>query len=121
MTIKLATLYQIRNADFTFNKGDRITEAVKAYIEIGTHKHKQLLLVTDLDDKDMYIGYEFLYKHNSNISFATKEWEFTNCSEQCHSDKTTHLHCLESNLNDILADNIEWEEVWISSLNFVGN
>ena len=121
VTIKLATPYQVKNADGTLNKGGRITEAVKAYIEIGTHKHKQLLLVTDLGDEDMYIGYEFLYKHNPNINFATGEWEFTNCPKQCHSDKATHLRCLESDLDDILADNIEWEKAWISFLDFVGN
>ena len=55
----------------------------------------------------MYISYEFLYKHNSNINFATEEWEFTNCSKQCHSDKATHLRCLESDLDDILADTLE--------------
>ena len=121
VTIKLATLYQVRNVDNTLNKGGCITEAVKAYIEIGAHKHKQLLLVTDLDDKDMYIGYKFLYKHNPNINFTTREWEFTNCSEQCHSDKATHLCCLESNLDDILADTLEWKAAWILSLDFVEN
>ena len=121
VTIKLATLYQVRNANNTLNKGGHITEAIKAYIEIGTHKHKQLLLVTDLDDKDMYIGYEFLYKHNPTINFATREWEFTNCPEQCHSDKAIYLPCLKSELDEILADNIEQEEAFILFLNFVEN
>ena len=107
--------------DNTLNKGGRITEAVKAYIEIGTHKHKQLLLVTNLDDKDMYIGYEFLYKYNLNLNFATREWEFTNCPEQCHSNKAIHLRCLETELDDILADSLKQKAAWISSLDFVGN
>ena len=81
VTIKLATLYQVRNADNTLNKGGCITEAVKAYIEIEIHKYKQLLFVTNLGDKDMYIDYEFLYKYNPKINFATREWEFTNCPE----------------------------------------
>ena len=67
ITTKLANLYEVRNADGTSNKAGNIIHAVRAYIEIGTHKHTQYLLVTNLGDKDMYIGYQFLHRHNSEI------------------------------------------------------
>ena len=61
--IKLANPYIVYNADGTENKAGRITHALRAYLEIGTHKHTQYLLVTDLSDKDMYLGYKFLHHH----------------------------------------------------------
>ena len=67
VTNKLATPYEVRNADGTSNKAGNITHAVRAYIEIETHKHTQYLLVTNLGDKDMYIGYQFLHRHNPEI------------------------------------------------------
>ena len=57
VTTKLATPYEVRNANGTPNKAGQITHALRAYIEIGTHKHTQYLLVTNLGDKDMFIGY----------------------------------------------------------------
>ena len=84
ITTKLANPYEVRNADGTSNKAGNITHAVRAYIEIGTHKHTQYLLVTNLGDKDMYIGYQFLHRHNPEIDWAKGDWKFTRCSESCH-------------------------------------
>lgn len=121
VTTKLATAYQVRNADNTLNKAGRITHAVKAYIEIETHKHTQQLLVTDLGDKDVYIGYEFLYKHNSTINWAAGEWEFTRCPEICKPDKAVKTWCLESDIGYLedLAQ-LELMGIWDSSLDEIG-
>jgi len=64
---KLANLYCIINADGTPNKAGQITEYVQAYVEIGSHKTTQHLFVTNLGNKEMMIGYLYLYKHNPNI------------------------------------------------------
>ena len=61
VTSKLATPYNITNADGTPNKSGRITHYVHTYLNIGTHWSKYLFLVTDLDNKDAMIGYTFLY------------------------------------------------------------
>ncbi|KAI0685886.1 hypothetical protein C8T65DRAFT_561696, partial [Cerioporus squamosus] len=57
---KLATPYDVYNADGTSNKGGQITHAVRSYVEIGSHKLTHQLLVADLGNKDMILGYTYL-------------------------------------------------------------
>jgi len=59
---KLANPYCVINVDNTSNKAGQITEYVQAYIEIGSHKMTQHLFVTKLENKEMMIGYSYLYK-----------------------------------------------------------
>ncbi|RDX52413.1 hypothetical protein OH76DRAFT_1307764, partial [Lentinus brumalis] len=47
-THKLATPYDVYNADGTSNKSGQITHAVRSYVEIGSHKSTHQLLVADL-------------------------------------------------------------------------
>ncbi|KAH9896413.1 hypothetical protein C8Q73DRAFT_602934, partial [Cubamyces lactineus] len=63
-TIKLATPYDVYNADGTTNKNGKITHAIRSYIEIGSHKSTHQVLVADLGKKDMIIGYTYLHRHN---------------------------------------------------------
>ncbi|KAF9260257.1 hypothetical protein L218DRAFT_872924, partial [Marasmius fiardii PR-910] len=44
VTSKLAILYDVKNADGTFNISGKITEYVCAYVEIGNHKTVYLSL-----------------------------------------------------------------------------
>jgi len=67
ITHKLANPYYVINTDGTPNKAGQITEYVRAYVEIGSHKITQHLFVTNLGNKKMMIGYSYLYKHNPNI------------------------------------------------------
>jgi len=69
VTYKLANLYCVINADSTSNKVEYITEYIRAYVEIGSHKTTQYLFVTNLENKEMMIGYLYLYKHNPNIDW----------------------------------------------------
>ena len=69
VTHKLANRYRIINMDGTSNKAGQITEYVQAYVEIGSHKMTQHLFVTNLGNKEMIIGYLYLYKHNPNIDW----------------------------------------------------
>ena len=54
--------------DGTPNAAGEIREYVCAYIEIGSHKTKQYLFVTQLGAKDMMLGYSYLYQHNPEIN-----------------------------------------------------
>ena len=67
VTHKLANLYYVINTDGTSNKAGQITEYVQAYVKIGFHKTTQYLFVTNLENKEIIIGYSYLYKHNPNI------------------------------------------------------
>ena len=50
------------NVDNTPNKARQITEYVQAYVEIESYKTTQYLFVTNLGNKEMMIGYLYLYK-----------------------------------------------------------
>jgi len=69
VTHKLANPYYVINVDGTPNKVGQITEYVRAYVEIGSHKMTQHLFVTNLGNKEIIIGYLYLYKHNPNIDW----------------------------------------------------
>jgi len=66
---KLANPYCVINVDGTPNKVGQITEYVQAYVEIRSHKTTQHLFVINLGNKEMMIGYSYLYKHNPNINW----------------------------------------------------
>ncbi|KAJ3752042.1 hypothetical protein EV360DRAFT_55914, partial [Lentinula raphanica] len=61
VTNKIAQPYRVLNADGTPNVAGEIKEYVRAYVQIGSHKTIQYLYVTQLGDKDMMIGYSYLY------------------------------------------------------------
>jgi len=48
---------------------EQIIEYVWAYVKIRSHKMTQYLFVTNLGNKEMMIGYLYLYKHNPNIDW----------------------------------------------------
>jgi len=96
---KLANLYCVINADGTPNKVGQITEYVRAYIEIGLHKTIQHLFVTNLGNKEMMIGYSYLYKHNSNIDWQKDQWEFTRYLDTCTS-KVHKTRDIEAGANE---------------------
>jgi len=85
VTYKLANPYCVINVDGTPNKAGYITEYVQAYVEIGSYKTTQHLFVTNLGNKEMIIGYLYLYKHNPNIDWQKGQWEFTRCLDTCAS------------------------------------
>jgi len=66
---KLANPYRIIIVYGTPNKAGQITKYVWAYVEIRSYKITQHLFVTNLGNKEMMIGYLYLYKHNPNIDW----------------------------------------------------
>ena len=64
VTDRLAKPYDVLNADGMLNAAGKIREYVRAYLEIGSHKTKQYLFVTQIGDKYMMPGYSYLYQHN---------------------------------------------------------
>jgi len=53
---KLANPYKVVNIDGTPNKARQITEYIQVYVEIGSHKTRQHLFITQLGNKEMMIG-----------------------------------------------------------------
>ena len=100
VTYKLENLYCVINADGTPNKAEYITEYVWAYIEIGSHRTTQHLFVTNLENKEMMIGYSYLYKYNPNIDWPKYQWEFTRYLDTCAS-KAYKIQDVEAEANEL--------------------
>jgi len=49
-------------------KNGEITKVVPLEIEINGHKGKLEAAVTDLDETDMFLGHNWLVKHNSEVN-----------------------------------------------------
>lgn len=117
VTNRLTVPYEVRNADGTPNKAGRIRDYVRAYVEIGTHKTTHYLFVTNLGDKDMMLGYTYLYNHNPQIDWRAGEWEFTRCPDTC-ADKARKTRAVEEETDELqLEPDLPWE----SSLDDLGD
>ena len=108
---KLAELYKVINADGTPNIAGEIREYVHAYIEVGSHKTRQYLFVTQLGDKDMMLGYSYLYQHNPEIDWESGEWVFTRCPETCAS-RACKIRVDEAGADELhLEPDLLWESL----------
>ena len=103
VTYKLANPYRVINVDGTPNKAGQITEYVRAYVEIGSHKTTQHLFVTNLGTKEMMIGYLYLYKHNPNIDWQKGQWEFTRCPDT-YASKARKTRDIEAGANELYLE-----------------
>jgi len=117
VTYKLANLYCVINADGTPNKAEYITEYVQAYVKIGLHKITQYLFVTNLGNKEMMIGYSYLYKHNPNIDWQKGQWEFTRCPDT-YASKACKIQDIEAGANKL---HLELDVSRSSSLDNIGD
>jgi len=100
VTYKLANPYHIINADGTPNKTGYITEYIQAYVEIGSHRTIQHLFVINLGNKEIIIGYSYLYKHNSNIDWQKGQWEFTRCLD-IYTSKAYKIQNVKTRTNEL--------------------
>ena len=48
------------------------------------HVSRQACLVTDLGNKDMFLGFSYLRRHNPEIDWNSREWLYSRCSDTCH-------------------------------------
>ncbi|SJL13289.1 uncharacterized protein ARMOST_16729 [Armillaria ostoyae] len=80
-TVKTTIPIIIYNADGSRNKGGDITEYVEMHLAIGNHEERIDLVVTDLGTKDLYLGHDWLKRHNPVINWETGTVIFGRC--QC--------------------------------------
>ncbi|SJL10463.1 uncharacterized protein ARMOST_13849 [Armillaria ostoyae] len=80
-TVKTAIPIIVYNADGSRNKGGDITEYVEVRLTIGNHEECIDLAVTDLGAKDLYLGHDWLKRHNPVINWETGTVIFGRC--QC--------------------------------------
>ena len=117
VTNKLAHPYDVYNADGTSNKQGQIKYGVRSYVEIGSHKSTHQLLVADLGDKDMILGYTYLRKHNPEIDWERGEWRYTRCPESCAPRARKNINVTEEETDEL---QLPREDPLITSLDELG-
>ena len=73
--------FEVFNADGTKNR--EMTKVVPLEIEINGHKETLEAAVTDLDGMDMFLGHNWLVKHNPEVNWKNGTIKFTRCSGGC--------------------------------------
>src|SRR3984957_19913329 len=77
----------VRNADGTLNAAGSITHVVTARLEFDlngeTHAETIQLAVTKLGREDIFLGYDWLKKHNPAIDWVKGDLTFPHCTTEC--------------------------------------
>ena len=79
-------------SDGTESKAGLITDYVDLQMVIGQHSEKVQFLVLDLARTNIFLGYDWLKKHNPEIDWVKQEIGFTRCLTACgkaHTVKTS--------------------------------
>ena len=73
--------FKVFNADGT--KNGEVTRMAPLEIEINGYKEQLEAAVTDLDRMDMFLGHDWLVKHNSEVNWKNSIIRFTRCPGNC--------------------------------------
>jgi len=73
--------FEVFNTDGT--KNGEVTKMAPLEIKINRHKEQLEVAVTDLNGTDMFLGYNWLVKHNPEVNWKNGTIKFTRCSESC--------------------------------------
>ena len=73
--------FEVFNADGT--KNGEVTRFALLEVEIDRHKEQMDAAVMDLNGTDMFLGYDWLVKHNSEVDWNKGTMKFTRCPRMC--------------------------------------
>jgi len=73
--------FKVFNADGTKNR--EVTRFALLEVEIDRHKEQINAAVTDLNGTDMFLGYDWLVKHNPEVDWNKGTIKFTRCPRTC--------------------------------------
>jgi len=73
--------FEVFNADGT--KNGEVTKVAPLEVEINGHKETLEAAVTDLAGTDMFLGHNWLVKHNPEINWRNGTIKFTKCPGNC--------------------------------------
>jgi len=81
---------QIKPINFSFEvfnvdrmKNREITKMAPLEIEINRHKEQLEATVTDLNGMNIFLGHNWLVKHNPKVNWKNKTIKFMRCSGNC--------------------------------------
>ena len=73
--------FKVFNADGT--KNGEVTRVAPLKVEINRHKEQLEAAVMDLNGIDIFLGYDWLVKHNPEVNWKDGKIQFTRCSGSC--------------------------------------
>jgi len=73
--------FEVFNTDRT--KNGEVTKVAPLEIKINGHKETLEVAVMDLDRTDMFLGHDWLVKHNLEVNWKNGTIKFTRCLENC--------------------------------------
>ena len=73
--------FEVFNADETKNR--EVTKVASLETEINGHKEILEAAVTDLNRTDMFLGHDWLVKHNPEVNWKNGTIKFTRCPGNC--------------------------------------
>jgi len=73
--------FEVFNADGT--KNGEVTKVASLEIKINGHKETLEAAVTDLDRIDMFLGHDWLVKHNPEVNWKNRTIKFMRCLGNC--------------------------------------
>ena len=84
-TWKLSKPILVYNVDGTLNKAGSITEVVDLILRYRNHLEQTLFAVTGLGKQKLILGHSWLWKHNPEIDWVTREVKMSRCPPWCCS------------------------------------
>ena len=97
-------LFEVFNTDRMKNR--EVTKVALLKIEINGHTEQLKAAVTDLNGTDMFLGHDWLIKHNPEVNWKNGTIKFMRCPESCkmkHQDiefKTRRTQAMETMIQD---------------------
>ena len=80
-TKKIDFSFEVFNMDGT--KNGEVTKMAPLEVEINGYKEILEVAVTDLDGTDMFLGHDWLVKHNPEVNWKNGTIKFTRCPGNC--------------------------------------
>ena len=80
-TKKINFSFEVFNADGTKNR--EVTKVAPLEVEINGYKETLEAAVMDLDGMDMFLGHDWLVKHNPEVNWKNSTIKFTRCPGNC--------------------------------------
>ena len=73
--------FEVFNIDRT--KNGEVTKVALLEVEINRHKEQLEAAVIDLNSMDMFLGHNWLIKHNPEVNWKNRTMKFTRCLGSC--------------------------------------
>jgi len=105
-TKKIDFSFEVFNADGT--KNGEVTKVAPLEVEINGHKETLEAAVTDLAGMNMFLGHDWLVKHNPEVNWKNGTIKFTRCPGNCtmtHKDIRFNARRTKETATDKMEEN----------------